>query len=79
MYRTPIKSKNQNNTSMVKAMGPFRDSQTPLLSSPGPGSMYRLNLLSKALHENTSIMKRSSRPFSTLNYNYDFHFYLNSI
>ena len=29
MYRTPIKSKNKNKTSMVKAMEPFRDSQTP--------------------------------------------------
>ena len=43
MYRTPIKSKNQNKTSMVKAMEPFRDSQTPLLGSPGTASMYRLN------------------------------------
>ena len=29
MYRTPIKSKIQNKTSMIKAMEPFRDSQTP--------------------------------------------------
>ena len=43
MYRTPIKSKNPNKTSMVKAMKPFRDSQTPLIGSPDPGSMYRLN------------------------------------
>jgi len=33
---------NQNKTSMAKAMGPFRYSQ-PLLGSPAPGAMYRLN------------------------------------
>ena len=33
-------NKNQNKTSMTKAMGPFRDSQTPSWLS-GPGPMYR--------------------------------------
>ena len=42
MYRTPIKSKNKNKTSMVKAMEPFRDSQTPLIGSPGTG--YRIDV-----------------------------------
>ena len=28
---------------MARDMGPFRDSQSPLLGSPGPGPMYRLN------------------------------------
>jgi hypothetical protein len=42
------KTKNQNKTSMAKAMGPFRDSR-PLLGSPGPGPMYRLNRLSYVL------------------------------
>ena len=36
--------KNQNKTSMAKAMGFFRVSRTLLLCSPFPGPMYRLNL-----------------------------------
>ena len=28
---------------MARDMGPFRDSQAPLLGSPDPGPMYRLN------------------------------------
>jgi hypothetical protein len=39
---TPKKWKNQNKMSMAKAIGPFWDSG-PLLDSPGPWPMYRLN------------------------------------
>ena len=42
------RQKNQNKTSMAKAMRPFRDSR-PLLGSPGPGPMSRLNRLSYVL------------------------------
>ena len=40
---TPIKSKNQNKTSMAKAMDPSEMNRP--LGSPDPVPMYRLNLI----------------------------------
>jgi hypothetical protein len=56
MYRTPIKSKNQNKTSMIKAMEPFRDSQTWY-------SGYRIGEVSACLRGTKAVLFRPAKFF----------------
>ena len=65
----------QNKTSMAKAMG-SSEIHMPLLSSPGPGTMYRLKPLSVWLIQETSISNKTHFYTNFLNRKME---YLNSI